>query len=392
MKSSSPDEGSTLFSTGIGLCGIAWSNDEILATQLPERTPAATARRLHRLSGSDPAVRIEVPAVAREAIDRIRAVIAGRRDDLRTIPISSEAVDPFAVQVRELTRNIPVGQVSTYGDLARRAGRPHGARAVGAVMGSNTLPLIVPCHRVVAASGRVGGFSAAAGPELKLRLLHTERLAADPATSTFDTAVAERGLREADPELAAVIDAVGRADLRPRTATTVFGDLVEAVVHEQVSPEVGATLHARLCATMPDPLEGPTPPGVLQRSDGQLAELGLSGPNVTALRSLTEAAYNGRLPGDAAIGGLGDDEAVSVLMGISGISRPTAQRLLICRLHRPDVLCEGDRTLRAVMHRTHRSSLAEPGVTIRTIAERWRPHRSLACWYLWSYAAALSWS
>jgi len=87
-----------------------------------------------------------------------------------------EDCPPFFARVYDACRRVGYGQVVTYGELARMAGRPGAARAVGAAMAGNPVPLIVPCHRVVAANGRLGGFSAAGGTALKRRLLGLERV------------------------------------------------------------------------------------------------------------------------------------------------------------------------------------------------------------------------
>lgn len=97
----------------------------------------------------------------------------GERVELRA-PTAFPPVSPFRRRVWEVTARVPYGEVLTYGEVARRVGRPGGARAVGGALARNPLPLVVPCHRVVAAGGGLGGFSAAGGVEVKRRLLALE--------------------------------------------------------------------------------------------------------------------------------------------------------------------------------------------------------------------------
>lgn len=388
MSDQASQTGFTVFPTSIGQCAVAWSHEGISATQLPERTPAATAARIRRQTNTQAVDSRALPGFVDEAIDRIQAVVGGATDDdLATLRIDCEGLSAFTTDVLQVVRSIQPGATMTYGDIARRVGRPDGARAVGAAMGSNRLPIIVPCHRVVAASGRIGGFSAAAGPELKIRMLHTEKKAAHHSDPPFDTHEAANYLAGQDPALAEIIKRVGPPGLRPRTATTLYADLIEAVLHQQLSTHVGAILFARLCAEMSQPLDGPTPSGVLQLDDNTLSNIGLSGAKIRAMRSLTERTFSGRLPSDDDLETMTDEEIIESVTAVWGIGQWTARTLLILRLCRPDVFCADDLAIRNVMDRTHRDRLSGQAITYMDIAEQWRPHRSLACWYLWQCAS-----
>ncbi|MDP7268570.1 MAG: methylated-DNA--[protein]-cysteine S-methyltransferase [Pirellulales bacterium] len=110
----------------------------------------------------------------RELVGRIRSYAAGEVQDFRDVKIGLEHLNMFSRRVVKLCREVRYGETIEYGQLARRAGSPAGARAVGQVMALNRLPLIVPCHRVVSAGGRMGGFSAGGGVATKRRLLAME--------------------------------------------------------------------------------------------------------------------------------------------------------------------------------------------------------------------------
>lgn len=164
--------GCTLFDTAVGTCGLAWRRDAVVAVQLPEGDATKTrARLLTRL----PEAREEKPPrwVAR-AIAAIQASVAGDKRDLSTIPLDLGQAPPFHRRVYELVRTIPSGSTLSYGEVAERLGSPGAARAVGQAMRNNPCALIVPCHRVLAAQGRLGGFTAAGGGATKLRLLAAE--------------------------------------------------------------------------------------------------------------------------------------------------------------------------------------------------------------------------
>jgi methylated-DNA-[protein]-cysteine S-methyltransferase len=113
------------------------------------------------------------PAVAR-AIRRMTALLQGESDDLRDVEVDLSGLAPFQRQVYEFVRTIPPGHAMTYGQVAEAVGAPGGAQAVGRAMGHNPVPIVVPCHRVVAAGGRLGGFSAPGGAQTKRRMLTIE--------------------------------------------------------------------------------------------------------------------------------------------------------------------------------------------------------------------------
>lgn len=109
-----------------------------------------------------------------ELAQRLQAYADGSRDDFRNVRLDLSGLSDFQRKVVERCRRIPFGQTMTYGQLAEQAGSPDAARAVGNVMAANPTPLVVPCHRVVAAGGKIGHYSAGEGRRTKLRLLETE--------------------------------------------------------------------------------------------------------------------------------------------------------------------------------------------------------------------------
>jgi len=162
----------SLFPTPVGDCGIAWHGDTVVATHLPEMSSSATAARLAARTG---ATRGEPPAAIHRAIQSIRALLEGERTDLSFIPCDFSGIDPFAENVYTITRIIPAGGTLTYGDIASQLGDKRLARNVGQALGRNPFPIIIPCHRVVGAKGRLTGFSAHGGTETKLKLLAIEK-------------------------------------------------------------------------------------------------------------------------------------------------------------------------------------------------------------------------
>ncbi|MBI4013009.1 MAG: methylated-DNA--[protein]-cysteine S-methyltransferase [Candidatus Rokubacteria bacterium] len=179
--------GFTLFDTAIGRCGIAWGGRGVVAVQLPEASEVETrARLLRRVRGARQAV---PPPDVQCALDGIVGLLRGEARDLSTVALDMTRVPGFHRRVYEVARAIPPGTTLSYGDIAARLGAPDEARAVGQALGRNPLAILVPCHRVVAAGGKIGGFSASGGVATKLRLLAIERAPADGALPLFDRIV-----------------------------------------------------------------------------------------------------------------------------------------------------------------------------------------------------------
>ena len=163
-----------LFETAIGTCGVAWSARGLVALALPERDAAATEKRLIAKSAS--AGKAAPPPEIAQAIAHIQHYCAGERIDFTTVPLDLSAIDPFRRRLYEAMRALGFGETTTYGELAKRTGASdwEAARDVGIAMGRNPLPIVVPCHRVLAAGGKLGGFSAYGGTTTKEKLLALE--------------------------------------------------------------------------------------------------------------------------------------------------------------------------------------------------------------------------
>jgi methylated-DNA-[protein]-cysteine S-methyltransferase len=161
-----------LFDTALGTCGIVWSARGIAAVQLPEaderRTRARIEKRFPQARETSP------PGDVQNAIDGMAALIAGEPCDLTDIVIDDADTPEFNRRVYAIVRAIPLGQTMTYGEVATRLGDPLLARDVGKAMGENPTPIVMPCHRVLAAGGKTGGFSAPGGVITKLQLLTIE--------------------------------------------------------------------------------------------------------------------------------------------------------------------------------------------------------------------------
>jgi O-6-methylguanine DNA methyltransferase len=169
-----------LFDTPLGVCGIMWKDPEVTGgqpvvtyLQLPEATEKMTEQRL---AGMGHGVSTPPPRVA-EIVEKIRRHLAGEAQDFSDVSVDLEGVGTFAQQVYLACRNIPAGSTMSYGELAKTIRHPGAARAVGQALGRNPFPLLIPCHRVLTAAGKAGGFSAFGGVETKARILALEGVA-----------------------------------------------------------------------------------------------------------------------------------------------------------------------------------------------------------------------
>ena len=174
-----PPEGYVLFDTAIGRCALVWRGGLVVGAALPEESDELARARLAKRFPS--AVEAEPPAFAAAAVTRVVGLLAGSRADLGDIPLGLDG-STFERGVWQAARRIPCGGVRSYGDVAREIGAPGAAQAVGIALGRNPVPILVPCHRVLAADGGTGGFSAPGGVATKFRILEIEgaRRAGEP--------------------------------------------------------------------------------------------------------------------------------------------------------------------------------------------------------------------
>jgi methylated-DNA-[protein]-cysteine S-methyltransferase len=153
------------FGTHLGICAVRWTDVGIASVRLPSARTAALPRLI------DPAA---APAPVQAAIEGIVALLGGTPVDLGFVSLDERGIDPLHRSVYAATRTIPPGSTATYGDIARAIGRVDGARDVGAALAANPFPIVVPCHRVVGANGKLTGFSAPGGLATKRRMLELE--------------------------------------------------------------------------------------------------------------------------------------------------------------------------------------------------------------------------
>ncbi|WDZ79739.1 methylated-DNA--[protein]-cysteine S-methyltransferase (plasmid) [Ensifer adhaerens] len=162
-----------IFETAAGFCGIAWNDVGITRFQLPTRAAEATERLLlKRLPSADPC---HATTEIREAVQAVQCYFDGKEVDFTGFAVDLDGQDELFRRIYAATRQLRWGQTTTYGALAKELGAgPEAARDVGQAMAKNPVSLIIPCHRVLAAGGKIGGFSAPGGSTTKTRMLELE--------------------------------------------------------------------------------------------------------------------------------------------------------------------------------------------------------------------------
>ena len=160
-----------VFETALGFAGIAWSDDGIVRFRLPDPDRDA-ARNAIATKGTE----AEPPPAIGAIVAQAQRYFAGERVDFSRIGLDLSSIDPGRRSIYDALRRVNFGETVTYGELAKRAGvnAPQGAQDVGVAMARNPVPLIIPCHRVLAAGGKLGGFSAPGRTETKERMLALE--------------------------------------------------------------------------------------------------------------------------------------------------------------------------------------------------------------------------
>lgn len=382
------ETGFTLFDTAIGRCAIAWSARGITRILLPATRDSDLRARLARDTG---AAEADAPAEIRRAIDAIASLLRTGRADLSTIELDMDGVPPFHRRVYEAARAIAPGETLTYGEIARALGAPGLSRAVGQALGRNPFSIVVPCHRVLASDGRLGGFSAPGGITTKLRLLTLEGRRTPQTPSLFDgdggygfdpdAAIAH--LSRVDPAMGRLIERVGPFTMELKATPGLFVALAESIVYQQLHGRAAATIFARLRALFPSGHLGPTPEQIMRASDERLRGAGLSQAKLLALRDLARRAIAGELPTLTEVHAMDDETIIERLSEVRGIGRWTVEMLLIFRLARPDILPVDDYGVRNGFAIAYRKRAMPTAKALARYGQRWAPYRTVASWYLW---------
>jgi 3-methyladenine DNA glycosylase/8-oxoguanine DNA glycosylase len=267
-------------------------------------------------------------------------------------------------------------------------------------MGRNPFPIIVPCHRVLAANGKLGGFTANGGVETKQRMLEIEgaliqktpdsskaapKKSNEPA-HPYNTRAALKHLLN-DVQLAALIDRIGAFTMEINLTHDLFMALARAIAYQQLHGKAAATIFKRVGDLFPRSGEGRfTAKDIMRCSDEKLRGAGLSQNKMLALRDLAAKTLDGTLPELQALHALDDETIIERVSSVRGIGRWTVEMLLIFHLGRPDVLPVDDFGVRKGYMLTYKMRDMPTPKQLKKLGERWAPYRSVASRYLWRAA------
>lgn len=174
MHDPSPQAASTVFETTLGFIGIAWSARGLTRLCLFQHDRAAVERRLEKLGAAVPDEGTDPPAWVSALVRDIKAYADGNDVDFSSVPVDLAGVDDFRLAIYDAARKLGFGETTTYGELAKQAGQAGLPRETGQALGANPVPLVIPCHRILAAGGKIGGFSAPGGSTTKEKMLVLE--------------------------------------------------------------------------------------------------------------------------------------------------------------------------------------------------------------------------
>jgi O-6-methylguanine DNA methyltransferase len=309
----------------------------------------------------------------------IQAHLAGEPQDFSDLELCYQDVSPFAQQVYRAARAVPCGSTTTYGEISKSLSKPGASRAVGTALGHNPFLIIVPCHRVLASGGKLGGFSAPGGVRTKELMLASEGVGVE---SLWDSGELERATihLKTCPRLGPVIDAVGACPLKPSFPKHPFASLARSILYQQLAGSAAAAIERRVIALGSDPF--PTAQEFLQLSEERLRGAGVSGPKMATLKRLSRAVIDQQLQPDR-LRYLPNSHVEEQISSVKGLGNWSARMFLLFHLGRRDVFPVKDLGIRkGVQLLFGTRDLPNPTFMERK-SKPWRPYRSLASWYLW---------
>jgi len=378
------NEGWKTFATVQGICGVSWNAQGVTGFYLPELLAERIEQDLRDLTGIKKSARV-LPDWIKQLIQKIKIHIKGELQDFSTVPLVFNAGSEFVHAVYRAARKIPAGSVVSYAELAAALGNPGAVRAVGTALGKNPIPLLVPCHRIVAASGKLGGFSAPGGLAAKTALLECEGVCLTKPvviTSPAHWQKAIAGLQKQDKAMARLIKRVAPFEFKPHLHTEPLSALISAIVSQQLSVKAAATILARVNALITE--NGvPHPEKLLATSDIKLREAGLSYMKVSYLKDLAQRYLIGLLPPLEKLQQMSDQQIIKNFTQIKGVGRWTVEMYLIFNLGRADIWPTLDLGVRkgiALLNGLPETPAADEA---EVYGENWRPYRTVAALYLW---------
>jgi methylated-DNA-[protein]-cysteine S-methyltransferase len=379
----------TLIPTTLGPLGLGWSDAGIRHVYLPEATPEATAVRLEAKGYKK---RRQIARHLDHSAKRIAQHLRGRPVDLNEVLLDLEHLPDTRKRIYATLRKVPSGTTLTYGELAERAGMPGTQQSVGTAMGENPCPIVIPCHRVLPAGGKLGFYSGPGGAVTKARILRIEGLNIwAPRTPPkrfadgleYDWNEAVRYLSKADPILAKHFRRLGGEKLEARPMEDPFLYLARSITFQQLAGAAARTIWGRVLDRFQAKGGLPTPQAMIAMPEPELRSAGLSAAKTAAMKDLATKALEGIIPHTKDLAKMSDEEIIARLSAVRGVGKWTVEMSLMFRLGRADVLPVDDLGVRNGFDRVHGRKKKVTPKELTAYAERWRPYRSVGSWLMW---------
>ncbi|HUI46997.1 MAG TPA: methylated-DNA--[protein]-cysteine S-methyltransferase [Nitrospirota bacterium] len=372
------------FPTSLGNCGVSWDAQGITSFFLPESAGKRVETRLKRMTKSKRASAVP-PSWIKELTGKVIAHLKGEAQDFSNLPVHFIDISEFMRSVYRSAQKIRSGEVVTYSEMAARIGKPNAARAVGAALGKNPIPLVVPCHRVVASQGKLGGYSAPGGVETKAALLELEGVSLKKSGVIATPALwqkATKTLQKKDKSIARLIKKVGPLQFQPLLKKEPLAALIQAITSQQLSSKAAGTILNRVNALITE--DGhPDPTRILNTADADLRKAGLSLMKVSFLKDLARKYLEGKLSPLEKLKEMSDEQIIKEFTQIKGVGRWTVEMYLIFNLGRADIFPTLDFGIRKAVAQLYGLSKVPEPKDIEKYGERWKPYRSVASLYLW---------
>src|ERR1041385_1648770 len=379
----------TLIPTSLGPLGLGWSDAGIRHIYLPEATPDATARRLEAKGYQK---RRTIAKHLDHSAKRIAQHLRGRPVDLNEVVLDIADLPETRRRIYETLRTVPSGTTLTYGELAERAGMPGTQQSVGTAMGENPCPVVIPCHRVLPAGGKLGFYSGPGGAVTKARILRIEGMniwaprtppKRGPDGLEYDWHEAARHLCKADPILAKHFKRLKGDKLEARAMEDPFLYLARSITFQQLAGAAARTIWGRVLDRFAAKGGLPTPDAMLAMPETELRSAGLSAAKTAAMKDLAKKALEGIIPHAKDLAKMSDEEVIARLSAVRGVGKWTVEMSLMFRLGRPDVLPVDDLGVRNGFDKVHGRKKKVTPKELTAYAERWRPYRTVGSWLMW---------
>jgi O-6-methylguanine DNA methyltransferase len=374
-----------IFPTALGYCGISWRAQGVTAFMLPEAAPVRMQKELQTITGVKKTA-TTLPAWICALAQQIKLHMQGKSQDFSAVPVVVDHATDFMRAVYQEAQRIPSGSVISYAQLAERLGKPGAVRAVGTALGKNAIPLIIPCHRIITTSGKIGGFSANGGIAAKEILLACEGVCLEKPRLLVTASQWRTGVQclQRDKQLAKLIKQVGSFPFKPQQNAEPLQVFISAIVSQQLSTKVAATILQRVNVLI-EKQGAPCAKKILATDDEELRAAGLSYMKVSYLKNLAQHCVDGKFPTLEQVREMSDEQIVKRFTQIKGVGRWTVEMYLIFDLGRADVFPGADYGIRKAIATLYDLPDLPPAKQMPQYAERWKPYRSIASLYLWRW-------